>query len=87
MLLIPPEVEVLGKGARRFGETDVTSLADNSLVVLEDRGGVQLVATADDVVADFLQVPSAVGQGNQLRVIGVGRDDGLPFVKPGPGCR
>ncbi len=46
MLLIPPEVEVLGEGARRFGETDVTSVADDTRVVLEDRGGAQLLAAA-----------------------------------------
>jgi hypothetical protein len=40
LLLIPPEVEVLGNGARRAGEADVTSVADHdSLVVLVNRGG------------------------------------------------
>ncbi len=73
---------MLGKGTRRFGETDVTSVAENSRVVIEDRGGAQLIATADDVVADFLQVSSAIGQDNHLRVIWVGRDDGLPFEGP-----
>jgi hypothetical protein len=68
---------------RRFSETDVTRIADNTRVVLEDRGGAQLIVTADDVVADFLQVPSAIGKGNHLRVVWVGRDDGLLFERPG----
>ncbi len=51
LLLIPPEVEVLGKGARRAGESDVATVADDSSVVLENRGGAQLVAAADDVAS------------------------------------
>ncbi len=39
LLLIPPEVEVLGKGARRAGEADVATVADDILVVLVNRGG------------------------------------------------
>ena len=46
--LIPPEMEVPGNGARRAGETDVDRNG-NSCVVLEDGGGVRLVAAADDV--------------------------------------
>ncbi len=84
MLLIPPEVEVLGKGARRAGEADVATVADDSRVVLENRGGAQLVAAADDIVADFLQGPRAVGEGDHFGVVvGVGRDDGLPCERPG----
>ncbi len=42
LLLIPLEVEVLGKGARRPGEADVAAtVADDSGVVLENQGGVQ----------------------------------------------
>ena len=51
LLLVPPEVEVLGKGARRAGEADVARVADDSRVVLENRGGAQLIATVSAILA------------------------------------
>ncbi len=42
---------------------------DDSRVVLEDGGGVQFVATSDDLVADLLKLPGAIGEGDHLRVV------------------
>jgi hypothetical protein len=47
-------MEVLGKGARLVGETDVATVvyvADDIRVILEDGGGVHLVAAVDDVAS------------------------------------
>ncbi len=52
----------------------------DSRVVLENWGAVQLVAAAECAVVDFLQVPSAIGEGDHLGVVRVGHLDGLPFV-------
>ncbi len=75
LLLIPPEVEVLGKGARRAGETNFAGVGDDDRVFLENGDGPQIDA-AGDVVAEFgrCRVPSAVGEGDHLRVVEVGRD-------------